>query len=188
MKTFKVFLAFPEKWFVFFDQIMHPKALNQYLMTEKIRIRFLTYLKTNLWGKLQYRENVFPEFEGLHQFFREVVLYLLTKLGIIKPWTNIKSLSRFDLGLWQTSKWIFRKLQYKTIVVEDSQSFYCFPRKMVCCSYNKFSILKPWTIIPWLKKFGFSNSNIWRKLLQSLKVCLDFPKKWFCICRPNLAL
>ena len=65
----------------------------------------------------------------MHQFFREVVLYLLTKLGIIKPWTNIKSLSRFDLGLWQTSKWIFRKLQYKTIVVEDSQSFYCFPRK-----------------------------------------------------------
>ena len=47
LESFKVFLAFPEKWFVFFDQIWHYKALSQYSMAQKI-FRVLVDFKTNL--------------------------------------------------------------------------------------------------------------------------------------------
>ena len=38
------------------------------------------------------------------------------------------------------------------------------------------------------KRKFISNSNMSTKFFQSCKVSLAFPEKWFCICRPNLAL
>ena len=43
------FASFPQKnGFVFFEQIWHYKALNQYSMAQRIRFRLLTDFKTNL--------------------------------------------------------------------------------------------------------------------------------------------
>ena len=48
LKSFNVCLAFPEKWFVFLNQIWPFKALNQDSATHKIRFRLLTNFKANL--------------------------------------------------------------------------------------------------------------------------------------------
>ena len=96
-------------------------------------------------GNSKISKKVFGEFENLPRFPRKMGLYLLTRLGIIKPWTNIQSLRRFDLGFRQTSKQICRKLHNKEKVFEEFHGFTRFPRKMVLYSLNKFGILKPWT-------------------------------------------
>ena len=107
-----------------------------------------------------------------------MVLYSSTKFGILKPWTNIQSLGRFDLGLWQTSKQIYRKLQYKQKVYVEFQGFSHFPRKMVLYSWTKFCMLKPWTNIQSLRKFhlGFwqASKQIYRKLQYREKVFGEF--------------
>ena len=41
-----------------------------------------------------------------------MVLHSSTKCGIFKPCTNVQSHRIFDLDFWQTSKQIYRKLQY----------------------------------------------------------------------------
>ena len=90
-----------------------------------------------------------------------------------------------------TSKQIHKKLQYKEKVFEEFQGLPHFRGKMVLYSSTKSGSLKPWTNVPWPRRLdlGFwQNSNIARKFLVSLKVCLDFPEKWFIIYEPNLAL
>ena len=138
MESFNVSLTFLKKWFAFVNQIWHFKALNQYSMAQKIWFGLLTDFKTSL-RKLKYRDKVFEEFQGLLCFLKKLVLYSSTKFGILKIWTNIPFLKRFELG--------FNKLQ------------------------NKF----------------IGNSRIARKFLESFKICLGFPGKWFCIRQPNLA-
>ena len=43
--------------------------------------------------------------------FPENDFVFVEKFGILKLWTNIPWLRRFDLGFWQTSNWIYRKLK-----------------------------------------------------------------------------
>ena len=100
---------------------------------------------TQIYRKLQYQQKVFQEFDGLSGFPRKIVLYSPTKFGILKPWANIKSLRRFDLGFWQISKQIYRKYQYREKVFTESQALRCLPTKMILYSPTKFGILKPWT-------------------------------------------
>ena len=99
-----------------------------------------------IYGKLYYRKKVFGEFQALRHSPRKMVLYSSTKFDILKPWTNIKSLRRFDLGLWKTSKQIYRKLHNREKHFEELQGLSCFTRKMVLYSSTKFGILKPWTM------------------------------------------
>ena len=72
-----------------------------------------------IYQKLQYRENVFEELKSLSRFSWKMVLYSSTKFGILKPWTNIQSFTRFDLGFWQTLNKIYRKLQYTRKFLES---------------------------------------------------------------------
>ena len=121
-----------------------------------------------------------------------MVLYSSTQLDVIMLWTNIQSLRRFDCGFWQTSKQIYRKLQYKEKVSGVFQGFPWFGREMNLHSSTKFGIKKPWISIPWRKRLelGFwkISEQIYRKLHYRKKVFVTFPEKWFYIHRSNLAL
>ena len=90
-----------------------------------------------------------------------MVLYSLTKFSIIKSWTNTPWLRRFDLGFWQTSKQIYRKLQYTQKVFREFQDLPRFPRKMILYPSTKFGIRKVWTNTPWVRRFdlGFSHTS-----------------------------
>ena len=68
----------------------------------------LGFWKTSkkIYRKLQHKEKDFEVFQDLSRFRRKIVLYSSIKLSIMKPWTNIQSLRRFDLILCQTSKQI----------------------------------------------------------------------------------
>ena len=105
------------------------------------------------YRKLKYRENNLEEFQCLPRFPRKMVLYSSTKFGILKPWTIISNLIRFDLGFWQASKPIYRKLKYREELLEEFQRFPRFPRKMVLYSSTNFRLLKPWAIISKLIRF-----------------------------------
>ena len=63
--------------------------------------------------KLKYRENVLEECQPLTRFPRKMVLYSSTKFGVLKPWTIICNLIRFDLAFWQASKPFYRKFKYR---------------------------------------------------------------------------
>ena len=52
-----------------------------------------------IFRKLQLREEIFGELQGLPCFPRKIVMHLLTKSSIEKLTTNIQSLRRFDLFL-----------------------------------------------------------------------------------------
>ena len=118
---------------------------------------------------LQYEQKYFAEFQSLSRFPRKMVLYWSTKVGIIKPWTNIQSIRRFDLGFWQTSKQICRKLQYKEKVFGEFQSFPHFPRKMVLYLLTKFGVTKPWTNISWLRRFSLGFWETSKKIYSNLQ-------------------
>ena len=120
--------------------ISKPSTITSKLI--KIDLDFWQTLK-QIYRKLKYKETVLEEFHRLPQFTRKMVLYSSTKFGILKPWTIISKLIRFDLGFWQSSKQVYRKCKYREKVLEEFQRFPRFFRKMVLYSSTKFRILKP---------------------------------------------
>ena len=100
-----------------------------------------------IYNKLVYSENVLNEFQRLLRFPRKMILYCSTKFGILRSWTIISKLIRFDLGFWQASTLFNRKFKYREQVLEEFQRLPRFPRKMVLYSSTKISILKPLTIV-----------------------------------------
>ena len=52
------------------------------------------------YRKLKYRENNLEQFQCFPRCPRKMVLYSSTKFGILRPWTIISNLLRFDLGFW----------------------------------------------------------------------------------------
>ena len=132
------------------------------------------------YRKFKYREKVLEEFQRLPRFPRKMVLYSSTKFGILKPWTIISNLIRFDLGFWQASKPIYRKLKYREKVLEEFQRWPRFPRKMVLYSSTNFRILKPWAIISNLIRFdlGFwqASKPFYRKFKYREKVLEEFQR------------
>ena len=109
-----------------------------------------------------------------------MVLYCSTNFRILKPWTIISNLIRFDLGFWQASKPFYRKLKYREKVLEEFQRLPRFPRKMVLYSSTNFRILKPWAIISNLIRFdlGFwqASKPFYRKLKYREKVLEEFQR------------
>ena len=120
------------------------------------------------YRKLKYREKVLKEFQRLPCFPGKMVLYSSTNFRILKPWAIISNLIRLNLGFWQGSKRIYRKLKYREKVLEEFQRLPRFPRKMVLYSSTNFRILKPWAIISNLIRFdlGFwqASKPFYRKL------------------------
>ena len=86
-----------------------------------------------------------------------------TKFEILKPWTHILWPRRFDWRIWQSSKQIFRKLQYREKDFEEFQVFSRFPRKMVVYSSTKFGIRKPWKKLVSLRRL---NLGFWQTSKQ----------------------
>ena len=132
------------------------------------------------YRKLKYTEKVLEEFQRLPPIPRKMVLYSSTNFRILKPWTIISNLIRFDLGFWQASKPFYRKLKYRENDLEEFQRLPRFPRKMVLYSSTKFGILKPWTIISNLIRFdlGFwqASKPFYRKLKYREKVLEEFQR------------
>ena len=120
------------------------------------------------------------EFQRLPRFPRKMVLYSSTNFRILKPWTIISNLIRFDLGFWQASKQIYRKLKYRENNLEEFQRLPRFPRKMVLYSSTNFCILKPWAIISNLIRFhlGFwqGSKPFCRKFIYREKVLEEFQR------------
>ena len=151
-----------------------PRKMVLYLSTN-FRILKLWAIISNLirfeWGswraskpfyrKLKYRENNLEEFQCLPCFPKKMVLYSSTKFGILKPWTIISNLIRFDLGFWQASKPFYRKLKYREKVLEEFQRLPRFPRKMVLYSSTNFLIVKHGAIISTLVRFDLGFWQAW---------------------------
>ena len=139
------------------------------------------------YRKLKYREELLEEFQRLPRFPRKLVYYSSTKFGILKPWNIISNLIRFDLGFWQASKQIYRKLRYREKVLEEFQHLSRFPRKIFLYSLTNFCILKPWAIISNLIRFdlGFwQPSKLFHrklkyreKVLEECQPLTRFPRK-----------
>ena len=133
-----------------------------------------------IYRKFKYREKVLEEFQRLPRFPRKMVLYSSTNFRILKPWTIISNLIRFDLGFWQASKPFYRKLKYREKVLEEFQSLPHFPRKMVLYSSTNFCILKPWAIISNLIRLdlGFwqASKPFYRKVKYREKVLEEFQR------------
>ena len=107
-----------------------------------------------------------------------MVLYSSTKFGILKPWTIISNLIRFDLGFWQASKPFYRKLKYRENDLEEFQRLPRFPRKMVLYWSTNFRILKPWAIISNIIRldlaFWRASKRFYRKLKNRENVLEEF--------------
>ena len=99
------------------------------------------------YRKLKYKETVSEEFQRLPCFPRKMVLYSSTNFRILKPWTIISKLIRFDLDFWQASKPFYTKLKYREKDLEEFQRLPGFQRKMVLHFSTNFPILRPWAII-----------------------------------------
>ena len=143
------------------------------------------------YRKLKYRKKVLEVFQRLTRFPRKMVLYSSTKFGILKPWTIISNLIRFDLGFWQASKPFYRKLKYREKVLEEFQRLPRFPRKMVLYSSTNLPILNTWAIISNLVRLDlgfwqaskplYSKLKYKEKVLEEFQRFSRFPRKiaWF---------
>ena len=162
-----------------------PRKMVLYLLTKfgilkytanilRPRIINLGFWQTSkqIYRKLQYRKKVFGEFQDLPGFTRKMIFYSSTKFGILKPWTNIPSPRRFDLGFWQTSKQIYRQLQYKEKVLKEFEGSSGFPRKIILYSLTKFGIIKPSTNIVWLRRFNLGFWQTSKQVYRNLR-CRD---------------
>ena len=72
-----------------------------------------------------------------------MVLYSSSKFKIIKLGANIQSLRIVDLGFWQISKQIYRKLEFKDKPFKKYQGLSRFPKKLILYWWTKFDILQP---------------------------------------------
>ena len=120
------------------------------------------------------------EFQCLPRFPWKMFLYSSTKFGILKPWFIISKPIRFDLGFWQTSKQIYRKLKYWEKVFQKFQRLHHFLRKLVLYLSTKFSILRLSTIIPKLKRFNIcfwqTSKQIYRRFKYRERVLEEFQR------------
>ena len=97
-------------------------------------------------------------------------LYSLTKFGNFQRWTNIQWLRKFDLSFEETSKQIYRKLQYRKKVFESFKVCLAFPEIWFCICWPKFAF---WAFSQYsipqkirLKLFTGFKIYLWETLIQ----------------------
>ena len=122
-----------------------------------------------IYRKFKYKENKLNEFQRLPGFSRKLVLYSYTKLGILKPWTLITNLKRFDLGFWQASKQIYRKLKHTEKDLEEFQGLPRFASKMVLYLSSNFRILKPLAIVSRIIRFDLDLCQASKPIYKTLR-------------------
>ena len=128
---------------------------------------------------------------------QKIGFVFVNQFCILKPWSIISNLIRFELGFWQASKPFYRKLKYSQQVFEELQCLSHFPGKMVLYSSTNFRILKPRAIISSLIRLdlGFwqASESFYRqlkyreKIFEEFQNLLRFPRKMFCIRQPIFA-
>ena len=132
------------------------------------------------YRKLNYMENVLEEFQGLPLFPKKMFFYSSTNFRILKIWTVISKLTRFDLGFWKASIPFYRKVKNKKKVLEEFERLPRFLRKMVLYSSLKFCILNPWALILKIIRFhlGFwqASNPFYTKLKDREKVLEEFQR------------
>ena len=132
LKEFQRLPRFPTKMVLYSStnfRILKPWAIISNLI--RFDLGFWQASKP-FYRKLKYREKVLEEFQRLPRFPRKMVLYSSTKFGILKPWTIISNLIRFDLGFWQASKQIYRKFEYRKRFWKSFNVCLAFPEKWFC--------------------------------------------------------
>ena len=133
-------MLFGKNNFVFAEKTCHYEELNQYSLALKIRFRLFTDFKTVL-KKTPISGEIFCRVSRVVSLFQKMVLYPLTKFGIIKPWTNIPWLTRFDWGFWQSSKQFCRKFQYRENAFGNIRVCLVFPEKLFCIRWLNLALL-----------------------------------------------
>ena len=73
---------------------------------------------------------------------KKMVLYSLSKFDILNHCTNIQSLRRLELRFWQTSKEIYKKLQYEEKLFSKFQGLPRFLKETDLYSSRKFHIFE----------------------------------------------
>ena len=177
--------------FVFVERIQHYKALNQYPITRKIRFKLLTDFKTNLQETPRQRAS----------FWRVSRLDSISqKNGFVfaDQYQHCKALNQFSI----TEKIQFRLLtDFKTNLQEalmKPESFCRYPRFVSLSQKNGFVFVNQIWHYKALNQSSMAQ-KIWFGLLTELKtslqeiptkgesfleiikVCLAFPKIFFCI-------
>ena len=140
--------------------------------------------------QLQRRKNGFGKFQVQLRFHKIIVLDSSSKFRNLKPCTNIPSI-RFDLDFCQTLKRINRNYKMGINILESSNVCFAFREKWICICQPNYAFLSLLLIfnhsessiqaLDSLQKTFMGNSNIGRSFLESFKVSLAFPPKWFCI-------
>ena len=104
LSDFQRLPRFPRKMVLYSSTsfwILKPWAIVSSLI--RFDLRFWQASKP-CYRKLKYRENVEEKFQGFPRCSRKMVLCSSTSFCILKPWTIISNLIRFDLRVWQASK------------------------------------------------------------------------------------
>ena len=125
-----------------------------------------------------------------------LVEYSTLECGIFKKFE--KTIIKVNWDFSQTPKQIYRKLQHEEKIFVKFQSQPRFHRKMVLCI--RWPNLALQRFEPKFHGSGdliytfhksqnklIANSDIQRKILGILNVCLVFPENWFCIRRASFA-
>ena len=116
---------------------------NQYSVAQRIFFRLLTVFKKN-YIKLKNEKKTIG---SCLTFRKNWFCIRWPNFAFWKHFTNIQSLRRFNLSIWQISKQIYGKLQYRKTLFGKFQCLPHFPRKMLLCSWTQLCIFEPGTNI-----------------------------------------
>ena len=107
-----------------------------------------------------------------------MVLYLLTKFGIIRPWTNIPWPRDSIKSLYRLQNKFIENLIIGRKFLGCLKGFSCFPRKMVLYLLTNFETITLWINFPWLRRFDLgcwqTSKQIYRKFQYRGKVFGEF--------------
>ena len=123
---------------------------------------------TQIHGKLQYRKNKFWRASSFAPLSQKNSFVFVHQIWHSKSLNQYSVTQKIRFRLLTDSEQIYRKFQNREKVFGEFQALPRFPRKMVLYSSTKFGILKPWTNIPWPRRFdlGFwqTSKQIYQKL------------------------
>ena len=101
-ESFKVYLAFPEKWFCICPPNLVLWSLKPIFLGSEDSIKSFGRLQNKFIGISKMGRSSSESFKGYLIFPQKMVLYLLRKSGIFKTCTNIPLFRRFNLHFWKT--------------------------------------------------------------------------------------
>ena len=177
--------------FVFVNQMLNLKALNQYSVAHKIRFRLFTDFKTKL-QKTQIQRESFWRVSKFASFSQKIGFVFVNQIRHFKALNQYSVAHKIQFRLLIDLK---INLQETQIQGESSSGSFkgclIFLEKWFCIYLESlvFSCRVPKFISTEESIYAFGrienkftgNSNIKKFFLVSFKVSLTFPEKWFCV-------